>query len=62
MDVNEADPLGVLENVYESQLLHEAEAGGPSSSSGGTSRPASAHGEAVAGGAGGRRHGGAPAE
>lgn len=60
MDVNEADPLGVLENVYESQLLHEAETGGPSSAS--ASRPPSAHAEAAVGGAGRRRHGGEPSE
>lgn len=60
MDVNEADPLGVLENVYESQLLHDAEAGGPASAS--ASRPPSAHAEAAVGGAGRRRHGGEPSE
>ncbi len=71
MDVNEADPLGVLENVYESQLLHQAESGGPmaggdaSNGPSAGSRPASAHAEdaVVAGGAGRRRHGGSePAE
>jgi hypothetical protein len=62
MDVNEADPLGVLENVYESQLLHEAEAGGPMPGSAAASRPPSAHAEAAVGGAGRRRHGGEPAE
>lgn len=27
-DVNEADPLGLLENVFESRALHDAERGG----------------------------------
>ena len=66
MDVNEADPLGVLENVYESQLLHQAESGGHlagADASGGPpagSRPASAQAEGavVVGGADRRRHGG----
>lgn len=29
-DVNEADPLGLLENVFESSALHDAERGGGS--------------------------------
>lgn len=41
--MNEADPLGVLENVYESRLLRDAEAG--------------AEGRGGAGSAEGRRHG-----
>lgn len=37
-DVNEADPSALLENVYESGLLHAAESGGVAPGGSGTRR------------------------
>ena len=49
-DVNAADPLGLLENVYEARLLHayDAETGGGGGSGGGGGRSGTEEAVAVA--------------